>query len=63
MNTGQPRISAPCQSHCPRCQAQPGQPCRNEQGQTLAGVHFQRQAEKRKAIAAAFYLYRPLVRP
>lgn len=57
-----PRKSALYSAHCPFCQAGHGQPCRNSLGQPLAGVHFQRETQKRKAIAAALYLYAPAQR-
>ena len=57
-----PRTSALYSSRCPRCGAGYGQACRNKEGEQLPGVHFERNTERRKAIAAAFDLYRPIVR-
>ena len=56
------RNGAPYASRCPKCSAAPGAPCRNSQGQPLPGVHYQRDAARRRAIQAALDLYRPLAR-
>jgi hypothetical protein len=58
-------MTAPRRSHrfsarCPRCQAAAGFPCRNAEGQSLTGPHWERDRSRRRAIAAAFDLYRPL---
>jgi hypothetical protein len=44
-------------SRCPRCQAGSGQPCRNPEGQVLAGPHYQRLSLKRREIQAALSFY------
>jgi hypothetical protein len=44
---------------CPRCSAGPGSPCIGAEGERLPGVHFERNRQRRQAIAAAFDLYRP----
>jgi hypothetical protein len=60
-----PRRGAQHSGRCPvvYCHAAAGQPCRNQQGGALPGVHFQRNLDRRRMIAAAFELYRPLPRP
>ena len=42
---------------CPRCQAKPGSPCRNAQGELLAGPHIQRRGALRREIRAALAFY------
>ena len=45
---------------CPSCSAPNGMPCRNAEGKELAVPHFQRNTQRRHAIATAMYLYKPL---
>lgn len=55
-----PRRSAIYSNRCPRCSAGHGQPCRDAQGTVLGGPHFERNRDRRRQIALAFDLYRPL---
>jgi len=54
------RTGASYSNRCPRCSAPPRCPCRNAEGEALPGIHFERNRARRKAIAAAMYLYAPL---
>jgi hypothetical protein len=47
-------------SSCPQCGARAGAACRNKEGQKLPGTHFQRNSNRRRAVAAAIALYAPL---
>jgi hypothetical protein len=60
---GRPRKGSRYQWHCPQCEARVGAPCTNAEGEKLPGVHFERNRERRRAIEAAFDLYRPLGAP
>ena len=53
------RKGANFSGHCPICGARPSAACVNKQGEKMPGVHFQRNTERRKAIAAAMYHYAP----